>query len=60
MKKNRQKVDVRTLRLQERDLATVHGGAIAGGGRAPAENGTIHVNDNGTIHIDDNGTIHIY
>lgn len=50
MKKNRKTVD-RSVRLQEKDLASVRGGgisgggahAIVGGGLAPAENGVIHI-----------------
>jgi hypothetical protein len=51
MKKNRQNIAVQRLRLGYRDLATVRGGAIVGGGREPNENGVIVVNDNGTIII---------
>jgi hypothetical protein len=53
------KTAVRRHRLQAQDLAQVRGGAIVGGGIAPQDNGTIHVNVVGAPSPNDNGVIHM-
>jgi len=57
MKKNRKTGD-RSLGLQEKDLESVRGGSITGGGHeftgpfVPRENGVIISDSNGVIQLD--------